>query len=59
MKTFRYNPQIGKSRHCVSFHDGAQTHADGSPFFNLRICGNKKKLALFLSELKQDGYSGS
>lgn len=56
MKTYHYTHRIGNSRHCVSYHDGAKTHQDGSPRFDLEICCNKRRLAAFLKRLHAQGY---
>lgn len=56
MKRFHVQYSIGKARHVVSYHDGAKTHPDGSPFFDLAICRNKKRLAKFVATLKASGY---
>lgn len=55
-KVFRINPQIGTSKHSVSFHDGVKTHKDGSQFFDMRIFKNKKAKEAFVKELIADGY---
>jgi hypothetical protein len=56
MKTYRDNPQIGKARLSVSFHDGIKTHKDGSPFFDLQIFKRGKDKAVFIRNLKAEGY---
>lgn len=55
-KTYRVNPQIGKSRHSVSFHGGVKVNKDGSPFFDLRIFKSDKDKAAFIRELEAAGY---
>ena len=57
MKTYRDNPQIGKARHSVSFHDGIKTHRDGSPFFDLNIFKRGKDKDAFIRDLKKAGYT--
>lgn len=56
MKTYNVQHNIGKAKYCVNFHDGLSKNKDGSNFVGLRIFSNKKKLALYLSELKKNGY---
>jgi len=56
-KRYRVTPAIGKARHVVNFHDGVKTHADGSPFFDVEICGNLQRLYDFTSDLREAGYS--
>lgn len=57
VKTYYYKHQIGKARHCVSFHNGVSTHKDGSPFFDMHICKNKRNLARFIKALEAEGYT--
>jgi len=47
---------IGRARYTVSFHDGVQTHKDGSPFFGIKIFKNKQALSEFISALHREGY---
>jgi hypothetical protein len=56
MKEYHYHYQIGRARHCVSYHDGIKRHNDGSPFFDLKICKNKPTLKKFLKKLEGEGY---
>ncbi len=58
MKLYTINPQIGKVRHSVSFHDGVQTHNDGSPFFGIQMCRTARKKTVFVNGLKRQGYQG-
>jgi len=59
MKTFYRQDNIGKAKYTVNFHDGEQTHRDGSPFFAIAIFHNKKKLNTFTNNLKKNGYKES
>lgn len=56
MKTFYQQDNIGRVKYTISFHDGIQTHKDGSPFFGIAIFKNKKKLKKFINTLITDGY---
>jgi len=47
---------IGKTKYSVSYHDGKDTHNDGSPFFGIALFSNKKGLAAFIKGLKAQGY---
>lgn len=47
---------IGSSRYVVNFHDGVKTHNDGSPFFDIAIYGNKRKMQAFVNRLRKIGY---
>lgn len=55
-KTFYVQNNIGKVKYLLNFHDGIQTHKDGSPFFDVRIFKNKKKLNEKIKELRLLGY---
>lgn len=50
---------VGKARYVVNFHDGVKTHADGSPFFDCRIFGNRKVKDRFVRELRVGGYTNA
>lgn len=50
---------IGSSRYVVNFHDGVKTHSDGSPFFDIAIYGNKRKMQAFVNRLRKIGYRES
>lgn len=56
MKVFHWSHQIGKAKYVVSYHDSVKKHNDGSPFFDMEICKNKKNLAKFLKKLSEEGY---
>ena len=56
-KTFHTQNNIGKVKYTVSFHDGVKTHADGSPFFDLRTFSNKKRRNKFCKGLRAQGYA--
>ena len=56
MKTFYRLDNVGNSKYSISFHDGIKTHKDGSPFFDLRIFSNKKKMQAFIKSLIAEGY---
>lgn len=55
----KYNTtsNIGKAKHVVNFHDGAKTHRDGSPFYDIRIFSSKRKMGNFVSQLVKTGYT--
>lgn len=57
MKLYHTQHMIGLAKYVVSFHDGEKKHADGSPFFDLRIFANKRKFASFTRSLDKDGYT--
>lgn len=55
-KIFTTWERIGRARYVVSFHDGTKRHADGSPFFDIRIFSNRRKLQQFENELRRAGF---
>ena len=38
---FRINPQIGRAKYSISYHDGIKKHSDGSDFWDIKIFKNK------------------
>lgn len=56
-KLFYQQDNIGRAKYTISYHDGIQTHNDGSPFYCMRIFSNKKELNKFRTELLKQGYS--
>ena len=56
MKTFNLTTNVGKAKYVVSYHNGIKHHKDGSPFFDISIFHNKKKMKQFKNILKSDGY---
>ena len=56
MKTFYTQHGIGKAKYVVSYHDGVKKYSDGGDFFDLVIFKNKKKLEVFLRDLRNSGY---
>lgn len=55
-KTFYIQKNIGKTKYILNFHDGIQTHKDGSPFFDIKIFSNIRELNKKIKELKLLGY---
>ena len=56
MKNYYIQNNIGKCKYCVSFHDGVQTHRDGSPFYGIQTFKNIKRMNSFVKQLVLDGY---
>lgn len=56
MKTYNLSFNIGRSKYVVNFHDGVKTHKDGSPFYDIAIYSNKRKMEAFVRRLKKLGY---
>lgn len=57
MKVYIVQYNIGRVRYAVSFHNGQTTHKDGSPFFDLHLCRNRRDLARFVRSLVLQGYT--
>jgi hypothetical protein len=57
VKVYNTMYNVGRAKYVVNYHDGVQTHKDGSPFFGIAIFRNQIKLKQFISELKNDGYA--
>lgn len=57
MKQFHILYNIGTVKYLVSFHDGYKKHPDASAFFDVRTFKNKKKLAAFVKELRDNGFT--
>jgi hypothetical protein len=55
-KVYYEQPNVGKAKYTVNFHDGVKTHKDGSPFYDMRIFKNKTDLNNFIAKLKKEGY---
>lgn len=56
-KTFYTQQNIGRIKYLVNYHDGVETHDDGSPFFKVGIFKNKKIMADFIKKLEAEGYN--
>tara|TARA_S200002703_G_scaffold159548_1_gene173412 strand:- start:323 stop:508 length:186 start_codon:yes stop_codon:yes gene_type:complete len=56
LKTYYTQQNIGKAKYCLNYHDGKTEHKDGSPFFDIYIFTNKKKLEAKIKELESEGY---
>ena len=48
---------VGTSKYVVSFWDGVKAHKDGSPFFDIRVFSNKRKMQQFVRDLERAGYT--
>ena len=56
MKQYHIMYGVGTAKYLLCFHDGEKTHADGSPFFDVNIFRNKRKLTARVKELEGQGY---
>jgi len=59
MKSFYQQDNIGKAKYTISFHDGKQTHKDGSKFYGIKTFKNKVDLAKFKKDLIAKGYKSN
>lgn len=48
---------VGNAKYCLNRFNGTSTHKDGSPFFDIEIFRNKKKLAKRIKEIRAEGYA--
>jgi len=55
-KLYFQRDNIGRAKYTVSKHNGTDTHKDGSPFYDIAIFKNKKKLANYIKKIEKDGY---
>jgi len=55
-KEYYLQHNIGKAKYVVNFHDGASTHKDDSPFYDIRIFRNKPDAESFMKKLSNKGY---
>lgn len=56
MKQFNVMQNVGKVRYLINHHDGVKTHKDGSAFFDITICRNKRALETKCNALRAAGY---
>lgn len=56
MKRYYSQMNIGRAKYVVNFHDGVQTHKDGSPFYAIAIFKSKYKANAFIDLLISQGY---
>jgi len=56
-KNYYIQERIGRAKYVASFHDGKDTHKDGSPFYHIKIFSNKRELTRFEKQLLNDGYT--
>jgi hypothetical protein len=47
---------VGSTKYLLNYHDGVKTHKDGSPFYDIELFKNKKKMELFIETLASQGY---
>ena len=57
MKRYYEQWMGGKIKYTVNFHDGVQTHKDGSPFYGVAVFKNKRNKNDFVKRLVSEGYT--
>lgn len=55
-KQFYQQNNIGRAKYTLSYHNGIDTHKDGSPFFGIKTFSNKKKLQEAKNDFFKQGY---
>lgn len=55
-KQFYEQSNVGKCRYVVSYHDGAKSYGDGSPFYDISIFSTKREKDAFVRKLLAEGY---
>lgn len=53
---YRVPLTLRRGQHVVDFHDGDKRHADGSPFYDVRVFSNLKRAERFAKELEDKGF---
>ena len=57
MKKYYVQYNIGKVKYLVNYHNGKETHKDGSEFYNIQAFRNKENMNDFITDLKKEGYT--
>ena len=55
-KTYNIMFNVGKVKYLVNYHNGVNTHKDGSKFYDIACFKNKVKLNEFVKSLVLNGY---
>jgi hypothetical protein len=55
-KNFYISYNVGHAKYVINFHNGVKKHDDGSPFYDIYIFNNKKKLYASVKSLLKRGY---
>ena len=56
MKAYYVMTNVGKCRYLLNYHNGQKTHKDGSPFYDVALFSNQKKLNQAVKQLTANGY---
>jgi len=55
-KQFNLMYNVGRAKYVINYHDGIDTHSDGSPFFGIRLFSNKRLFEKAQKDLIKQGY---
>jgi hypothetical protein len=55
MNEFYVMENVGSAKYVVNYYSG-HTYPDGSKFYDIKICKNKKQLRQFENNLLKNGY---
>lgn len=56
-KVFNEMSNVGSTKYVVNYHDGIDTHKDGSPFYGAALFSNKRVKDRFVKKLLAEGYA--
>jgi hypothetical protein len=55
-KQFNLMYDVGRAKYVINYHDGIDTHSDGSPFFGIKLFSNKRLFEKAQKDLIKQGY---
>jgi len=55
-KCYNIQYNLGTIKYVVNYHNGVKKHNDNSPFFDIKLFNNKRKLNNFIKQLQNDNY---
>jgi hypothetical protein len=55
-KQFNLMYNVGRAKYVINYHDGIDTHSDGSLFFGIRLFSNKRLFEKAQKDLIKQGY---
>ena len=56
LKRFDIMGNVGSAKYIINYHNGIDTHSDGSDFFGIKLFRNKMKFNKECKQLIKDGY---
>jgi hypothetical protein len=57
MKQYYIRYNVGKCKYIVRTNDGTKFYKDGSELWDIEIFSNKRKMEVYIAELKLRGYT--